>query len=209
MPHTWHDMSRIGILSRSRIFQSTCHIRGMTHLLGHICVQLVISIHMPHTWHDFKAALFLVDFPPISIHMPHTWHDDVIGRPNLSDESISIHMPHTWHDTEKERRKAYDVQFQSTCHIRGMTTMPKRGSAVHLKFQSTCHIRGMTTRQLNRIRTAEFQSTCHIRGMTVVLCLLRSRELISIHMPHTWHDVLSSSRKFLISYFNPHATYVA
>ena len=33
--------------------------------------------------------------------------------------------------------------------------------------------------------------------------------LISIHMPHTWHDVLSSSRKFLISYFNPHATYVA
>ena len=102
MPHTWHDMSRIGILSRSRIFQSTCHIRGMTHLLGHICVQLVISIHMPHTWHD-----------------------DVIGRPNLSDESISIHMPHTWHDALDPRkiRSSADISIHMphTCHIRGMT----------------------------------------------------------------------------------------
>ena len=42
--------------------------------------------------------------------------------------------------------------------------------------------------------------------MTVVLCLLRSRELISIHMPHTWHDVLVADDCVLlgISIHMPH-----
>ena len=33
--------------------------------------------------------------------------------------------------------------------------------------------------------------------------------IISIHMPHTWHDAWNQSPARCSSYFNPHATYVA
>ena len=32
---------------------------------------------------------------------------------------------------------------------------------------------------------------------------------ISIHMPHTWHDVLAHDVAESVGNFNPHATYVA
>ena len=32
---------------------------------------------------------------------------------------------------------------------------------------------------------------------------------ISIHMPHTWHDAVLRSILWSALYFNPHATYVA
>ena len=52
MPHTWHDPAENHFPTGFLLFQSTCHIRGMT------CCQRFgnqvkkISIHMPHTWHD-------------------------------------------------------------------------------------------------------------------------------------------------------------
>ena len=33
--------------------------------------------------------------------------------------------------------------------------------------------------------------------------------LISIHMPHTWHDIFLKAHDIFAYYFNPHATYVA
>ena len=52
MPHTWHDPIAAVLTAKATIFQSTCHIRGMT--VGQCCFLLLrfISIHMPHTWHD-------------------------------------------------------------------------------------------------------------------------------------------------------------
>ena len=42
---------------------------------------------------------------------------------------------------------------------------------------------------------------------------LRARSIgafvISIHMPHTWHDATSGAKTRSTGYFNPHATYVA
>ena len=106
----------------SLLFQSTCHIRGMT------CIT-----PMP------------APFRGISIHMPHTWHD------------LSI---------------------------------PPNTSSMIL-FQSTCHIRGMTRTAFSCASSKQFQSTCHIRGMTATYCVTCASKKISIHMPHTWHDVLS------------------
>ena len=80
---------------------------------------------------------------------------------------ISIHMPHTWHDALRSGFRAVPAEFQSTCHIRGMTHRHPVGDGTG-QFQSTCHIRGMTSGK---------------RGCWLVLT-------ISIHMPHTWHDVL-------------------
>ena len=55
----------------------------------------------------------------------------------------------------------------------------------------------------------EFQSTCHIRGMTGILMGRLTRDPISIHMPHTWHDIYALLQPAFEENFNPHATYVA
>ncbi len=54
-----------------------------------------------------------------------------------------------------------------------------------------------------------FQSTCHIRGMTFLLLGRCRASLISIHMPHTWHDLCVRVYDRDELNFNPHATYVA
>ena len=54
-----------------------------------------------------------------------------------------------------------------------------------------------------------FQSTCHIRGMTHQGRIGVAQRMISIHMPHTWHDMLPAQLYNLHTDFNPHATYVA
>ena len=56
-------------------------------------------------------------------------------------------------------------------------------------FQSTCHIRGMTDTYISHVQSGGFQSTCHIRGMTDGKRYDVTAKTISIHMPHTWHDV--------------------
>ena len=80
-------------------------------------------------------------------------------------------------------------RFQSTCHIRGMTSSAVRSTTLLSTFQSTCHIRGMTGRILPFRRRPRFQSTCHIRGMTANRAIMQGDAKISIHMPHTWHDL--------------------
>ena len=192
MPHTWHDgwlrkkMYRIrlfqstchirGMTRRSVScallvfpFQSTCHIRGMTELRARSIGAFVISIHMPHTWHD-RAMLYGDWDVFISIHMPHTWHDDW-RKERAEVGEISIHMPHTWHDLEGENILDPDYKFQSTCHIRGMTAFSRTRSTGRPRFQSTCHIRGMTALFSSWTGRFRFQSTCHIRGMTAVAAL--------------------------------------
>ena len=57
MPHTWHDVFAAQRLIVRMIFQSTCHIRGMTAQEVLDRVQMEISIHMPHTWHDLQATV--------------------------------------------------------------------------------------------------------------------------------------------------------
>ena len=57
--------------------------------------------------------------------------------------------------------------------------------------------------------SGKFQSTCHIRGMTLSYAGLSFALAISIHMPHTWHDVAQQRKKLIVRHFNPHATYVA
>ena len=54
-----------------------------------------------------------------------------------------------------------------------------------------------------------FQSTCHIRGMTPHKRTARTDRNISIHMPHTWHDLRLPVHRGTRFHFNPHATYVA
>ena len=121
---------------------------------------------------------------------------------------ISIHMPHTWHDVAVLRCAQDFIQFQSTCHIRGMTSCGISPVAACL-FQSTCHIRGMTVlRGIASIHVL-FQSTCHIRGMTFCARSPSCRLCISIHMPHTWHDLVLHQLQPRDPHFNPHATYVA
>ena len=43
----------------------------------------------------------------------------------------------------------------------------------------------------------------------ILLTASRAGVVISIHMPHTWHDVLSARGILVRKDFNPHATYVA
>ena len=92
---------------------------------------------------------------------------------------------------------------------------------------------GMTRRNVVYLPIySRFQSTCHIRGMTRRFGSLCKLLLISIHMPHTWHDFCICGRRRVTvrfqstchirgmtagyerrctayAYFNPHATYVA
>ena len=145
-------------------FQSTCHIRGMTIIARIDKIRRRISIHMPHTWHDAICMVGMSGRLSISIHMPHTWHD---ARQTAGPMSIS--------------------SFQSTCHIRGMTGC-SAAEAGGSTFQSTCHIRGMTSAPPYSDSRKAFQSTCHIRGMTASAVQARKNSVISIHMPHTWHD---------------------
>ena len=53
MPHTWHDVFA-RYISAAALFQSTCHIRGMTIEKYDLALACIISIHMPHTWHDVQ-----------------------------------------------------------------------------------------------------------------------------------------------------------
>ena len=52
MPHTWHDSLGNAFRAKGSVFQSTCHIRGMTLIAAATSDCFNISIHMPHTWHD-------------------------------------------------------------------------------------------------------------------------------------------------------------
>ena len=70
----------------------------------------------------------------------------------------------------------------------GMTRRNVVYLPIYSRFQSTCHIRGMTCVCVLLSRTLVFQSTCHIRGMTFFCPAGLVQPLISIHMPHTWHD---------------------
>ena len=97
MPHTWHDGATRTYAATEAVFQSTCHIRGMTSLPGLRSYTTKISIHMPHTWHD-GSPCGPRRLHAISIHMPHTWHDGRQVCTLRHQFDISIHMPHTWHD---------------------------------------------------------------------------------------------------------------
>ena len=57
MPHTWHDALPVRLLLPDWLFQSTCHIRGMTLYCAVLTACCQISIHMPHTWHDCGMAI--------------------------------------------------------------------------------------------------------------------------------------------------------
>ena len=107
---------------------------------------------------------------------------------------ISIHMPHTWHDAVPARHIAIISKFQSTCHIRGMTCTRSAKPQPHKLFQSTCHIRGMTLlmplHMRNGVISIHMPHTWHDH---YALVNRHSRGCISIHMPHTWHDAPSTS----------------
>ena len=207
MPHTWHDVLHYHVNQPPHLFQSTCHIRGMTRWAFSSVHAQGISIHMPHTWHDFaqsSANFFAIPFQStchirgmttavcsnqhaqqISIHMPHTWHDP---RFPLSgkERRISIHMPHTWHDTGTSSGIPHSSTFQSTCHIRGMTPRRRvRRPCPHMSIHMP-HTWHDPFDCLSPVRS-EFQSTCHIRGMTC------------------FGHIIAICK----GYFNPHATYVA
>ena len=187
-------------------FQSTCHIRGMTSRGRYHRPPAPISIHMPHTWHDYAAWADAVrKIFQSTCHIRGMTHDE--KHPD-DVATISIHMPHTWHDHTSFRPR-HSLIFQSTCHIRGMTIRTTPASPAK-GFQSTCHIRGMTMVWTMTTAGSAFQSTCHIRGMTLALQGdLHLFVHISIHMPHTWHDVLAHDVAESVGNFNPHATYVA
>ena len=61
MPHTWHDTLSSFTTSMVSLFQSTCHIRGMTVWTLRIFADKHISIHMPHTWHDAPIKAIIAD----------------------------------------------------------------------------------------------------------------------------------------------------
>ncbi len=45
--------------------------------------------------------------------------------------------------------------------------------------------------------------------MTAEKDVYKYQSAISIHMPHTWHDMGADGAAAAIQHFNPHATYVA
>ena len=168
-----------------KLFQSTCHIRGMTELRARSIGAFIISIHMPHTWHD--VVVFLLTR---TVVFQSTCHIRGMTQPDVDFgilHFISIHMPHTWHDAARRPPITADRRFQSTCHIRGMTWGHPPSATSPFPFQSTCHIRGMT------------MFVDYEYGLFD----------ISIHMPHTWHDPFRRKSGLRLVYFNPHATYVA
>ena len=72
----------------------------------------------------------------------------------------------------------------------GMTRRNVGYLPIYSRFQSTCHIRGMTSSAVRSTTLlSTFQSTCHIRGMTANRAIMQGDAKISIHMPHTWHDL--------------------
>ena len=169
------------------IFQSTCHIRGMTLTTAYFFNFRYISIHMPHTWHDGANYAKRNFCSIISIHMPHTWHDAFVVVKAVVIVQISIHMPHTWHDifdaAKVNGRLAISIHMPHTWHD-VLNEIPDFGEQL-------------------------FQSTCHIRGMTKYGKDVSDEDEISIHMPHTWHDRIFWARAQRKRHFNPHATYVA
>ena len=85
-------------------------------------------------------------------------------------------------------------RFQSTCHIRGMTSSAVRSTTLLSTFQSTCHIRGMTRRGFPRFGSCVISIHMPHTWHDVPDSRPRSTDtLISIHMPHTWHDFLCRS----------------
>ena len=123
MPHTWHDLRRTTVDGSPCVFQSTCHIRGMTHLSNcHRNKKILFqsTCHIRGMTDCIESVKLVVK---ISIHMPHTWHDQVGNCPlhrectfqstchirgmtlcactSAVHNLISIHMPHTWHDVVK------------------------------------------------------------------------------------------------------------
>ena len=197
-------------MEKPLVFQSTCHMRGMTYYSLTHSLASYISIHMPHAWHDpphlhrqnarrkFQStchmrgmtSIAVTEYRFITYFNPHATCVAWLGRQHLTPHDEKDFNPHAtcvaWlcHACEF----ACADLFQSTCHMRGMTSL-KPYTFMHCSFQSTCHMRGMTIATRSRCIVPSFQSTCHMRGMTLTwIPIVFAPEIISIHMPHAWHD---------------------
>ena len=100
-------------------FQSTCHIRGMTHCVtAHKMIKLFQSTcHIRGMTPETDPYGLVTKFQS-TCHIRGMTGTDV--KPDVKP-GISIHMPHTWHDPRPLRSRPVSPIFQSTCHIRGMT----------------------------------------------------------------------------------------
>ena len=184
MPHTWHDFKSLFRFASVRLFQSTCHIRGMTREGYRDMTDGIISIHMPHTWHD-RVCDSWRNGEIISIHMPHTWHDAHRFFVRIV-QAISIHMPHTWHDLACAADPALlriSIHMPHTWHDDRLALL-LHAIVISIHMPHTWHDNRPAAMQRQK---QPFQSTCHIRGMTL-------------------HRLQSGQCQWD---FNPHATYVA
>ena len=141
---------------------------------------------MPHTWHDTTANQYIVehyDFNPHATYVAWRYLNGVIRF-----ENISIHMPHTWHDTEYSKFKGVDLSFQSTCHIRGMTTAPFIWITLADDFNP--HATYVAWHQQRDLIANLWEISIHMPHTWHDLSVNGKQRvgLISIHMPHTWHD---------------------
>ena len=97
MPHTWHDLYIACNAAARRLFQSTCHIRGMT---VDVVRQLNTTRGFQSTCH-IRGMTFLRPSCYASCLFQSTCHIRGMTLRKLDPGTkfcISIHMPHTWHD---------------------------------------------------------------------------------------------------------------
>ena len=148
------------------IFQSTCPVRGTTHIQAGEAATVRISIHVPRAGHDERRiiVLCLIEIFQSTCPMRGT--------------------------TKTAWAILCSFQFQSTCPMRGTTycsrLMKKSGA-----FQSTCPMLGTT--ELGTTFTAMGSISIHVPHAGHDLCQRRSFFLlyISIHVPHAGHDLES------------------
>ena len=207
MPHTWHDVIIYCLFPFGILFQSTCHIRGMTLVLGLQSASSSISIHMPHTWHDNNSVHLI--HPPFVFQSTCHIRGMTYALLLLHVQPwISIHMPHTWHDIHEWNLLWLYLNFNPHATYVAWHLTQNHNTTIHNFNPHATYVAWPSIKPLLDLLKI-FQSTCHIRGMTGNTAGSAQKKYISIHMPHTWHDPRVPWGCPARSYFNPHATYVA
>ena len=166
------------------IFQSTCPVRGTTHIQAGEAATVRISIHVPRAGHDERRIIVLCLIEIFQSTCPMRGTTSVMYFWSLA------------------------TLFQSTCPMRG-TTRKSRAVMPQSIFQSTCPMRGTTKTAWAILCSFQFQSTCPMRGTTWRVCLYADilyfnprapcgarlvprksyqKITISIHVPHAGHD---------------------
>ena len=182
------------------IFQSTCPVRGTTHIQAGEAATVRISIHVPRAGHDERRIIVLCLIEIFQSTCPMRGTTSVMYFWSLATLFQSTcPMRGT---TRKSRAVMPQSIFQSTCPMRG-TTKTAWAILCSFQFQSTCPMRGTTYCSRLMKKSGAFQSTCPMLGTTELGTTFTAMGSISIHVPHAGHD-LCQRRSFFLLYISIH-----